>query len=175
MRKFKEHLQEKVTNKFGGIYEPNGIKDIKTYENPNINITGMATYDLKNITNLITKKLLELTKEARMLEKDYNKANAKEMLHEIAHELADLDPDNASKYESNADQTIKSIDQMIKDIDTNINKDAKFMKYNSYKSMHSKITENLIYFTGVMADFETQMTTPAMKAKGTKLGSKKYK
>jgi hypothetical protein len=26
-----------------------------------------------------------------------------------------------------------------------------------------------------MADFETQMTTPAMKAKGTKLGSKKYK
>ena len=86
----------------------------------------MATYDLKNITNLITKKLLELTKEARMLEKDYNK-------------------------------------------------DAKFMKYNSYKSMHSKITENLIYFTGVMADFETQMTTPAMKAKGTRLGSKKYK
>ena len=126
MRKFKEHLQEKVTNKFGGIYEPNGIKDIKTYENPNINITGMATYDLKNMTNLITAKLSELTREAKMLEKDYNK-------------------------------------------------DAKFMKFNSYKSMHSKITENLIYFTGVMADFETQMTTPAMKAKGTKLGSKKYK
>ena len=96
MRKFKEHLQEKVTNKFGGIYEPNGIKDIKTYENPNINITGMATYDLKNITNLITKKLLELTKEARMLEKDYNK-------------------------------------------------DAKFMKFNSYKSMQHKIESNLKY------------------------------
>ena len=31
MKKFKEHLQEKVTDKFGGIYEPNGIKDIKTY------------------------------------------------------------------------------------------------------------------------------------------------
>ena len=73
MKKYKEHLQEKVTREFGGIYEPNGIKDIKTYENPNINITGMATYDLKNMTNLITKKLLELTKEARMLEKDYNK------------------------------------------------------------------------------------------------------
>ena len=57
-------------------------------------------------------------------------ANAKEMLHEIAHELADLDPDNASKYESNADQTIKSIDQMIKDIDTNINKDAKFIVFH---------------------------------------------
>ena len=127
MKKFKEYLQEKkVTDKFGGIYEPNGIKDIKTYENPNINITGMATYDLKNMTNLITAKLLELTKEAKMLEKDYNK-------------------------------------------------DAKFMKYNSYKRMHSNITQNLIYFTGVMADFETQMTTPAMKAKGTRLGSKKYK
>ena len=70
MKKFKEHLQEKVTDKFGGIYEPNGIKDIKTYENPNINITGMATYDLKNMTNLITAKLLELTKEAKMLEKN---------------------------------------------------------------------------------------------------------
>ena len=57
-------------------------------------------------------------------------ANAKEMLHEIAHELADLDPDNASKYESNADQAIKSIDQMIKDIDTNINKDAKFIVFH---------------------------------------------
>jgi hypothetical protein len=26
-----------------------------------------------------------------------------------------------------------------------------------------------------MADVESQMTTPAMKAKGTRLGSKKYK
>jgi len=57
-------------------------------------------------------------------------ANAKEMLHEIAHELADLDPDNASKYKSNADQAIKSIDKMIKDIDTNINKDAKFVVFH---------------------------------------------
>jgi len=57
-------------------------------------------------------------------------ANAKEMLHEIAHELADLDPDNASKYESNADQAIKSIDKMIKDIDTNINKDARFIVFH---------------------------------------------
>ena len=52
------------------------------------------------------------------------------MLHEIAHELAELDPDNASKYESNADQAIKSIDKMIKDIDTNINKDAKFVVFH---------------------------------------------
>ena len=57
-------------------------------------------------------------------------ANAKEMLHEIAHELADIDPDNASKYEINADQAIKSIDKMIKDIDANINKDAKFIVFH---------------------------------------------
>ena len=57
-------------------------------------------------------------------------ANAKEMLHEIAHELADLDPSNASKYESNADQAIKSIDKMIKEIDGNINKDAKFIVFH---------------------------------------------
>ena len=126
MKKFKEHLEEKVTQDFARIYEPKGIKDIKTYENPDVNIIGMATYNLELIAEMITKKLLELTKEARMLEKDYNK-------------------------------------------------DAKFMKYNSYGSMHRKITENLNYFTGVMADFETQMTTPAMKAKGTRLGSKKYK
>ena len=57
-------------------------------------------------------------------------ANAKEMLHEIAHELADLDPDNASKYESNADQAILSIDKMIKEIDGNVNKDAKFIVFH---------------------------------------------
>ena len=57
-------------------------------------------------------------------------ANAKEMLHEIAHELADLDPSNASKYESNADQAIMSIDKMIKEIDGNINKDAKFIVFH---------------------------------------------
>ena len=57
-------------------------------------------------------------------------ANAKEMLHEIAHELADLDPANASKYESNADQAIMSIDKMIKEIDGNINKDAKFIVFH---------------------------------------------
>ena len=57
-------------------------------------------------------------------------ANAKEILHEIAHELADLDPANASKYESNADQAIMSIDKMIKEIDGNINKDAKFIVFH---------------------------------------------
>ncbi len=78
------------------------------------------------IAEMITKKLIELAKEAKMLEKDAKK-------------------------------------------------DAKFFKYNSYKSMQHKIESNLKYFIGTMADVESQMRTPAMKAKGTKLGSKKYK
>ena len=57
-------------------------------------------------------------------------ANAKEMLHEIAHELADLDPANADKYESNADNTIKSIDNMISSVNSSINKDAKFIVFH---------------------------------------------
>jgi len=126
MKKFKEHLQEKATYEFGGIYEPKGIKDIKTYENPNINISGMATYDLETLTNMITRKLLELAKEARTLEKDAKK-------------------------------------------------DAKLFRYGSYRTMQDKIEKNLKYFIGAMADVESQMTTPAMRAKGTKLGSKKYK
>ena len=57
-------------------------------------------------------------------------ANAKEMLHEIAHELADLDPANADKYESNADKAIKSIDAMISSVSSSINKDAKFIVFH---------------------------------------------
>ena len=41
--------------------------------------------------------------------------------------------------------------------------------------MQKKIDDNLKYFVGTMADVESQMRTPAMKAKGTRLGSKKYK
>lgn len=126
MKKFKEYLQEKATSDFGGIYEPNGIKDIKTYENPNVNIHGMATWPMDMIAEMVTKKLIELAKEAKMLEKD-------------------------------------------------VKKDAKFFKYNSYRSMQKKIDDNLKYFVGTMADVESQMRTPAMKAKGTRLGSKKYK
>jgi len=57
-------------------------------------------------------------------------ANAKEMLHEIAHELADLDPANANKYESNANKAIKSIDEMISSVNSSINKDAKFIVFH---------------------------------------------
>ncbi len=57
-------------------------------------------------------------------------ANAKEMLHEIAHELSDLDPDNASKYNKNADEAILAIDKLINDINAIIKKDAKFIVFH---------------------------------------------
>ena len=57
-------------------------------------------------------------------------ANAKEMLHEIAHELSDLDPDNASKYNKNADDAILAIDKMINVINASINKEAKFIVFH---------------------------------------------
>ena len=57
-------------------------------------------------------------------------ANAKEMLHEIAHELSDLDPDNASKYNKNADEAILAIDKLINDINATIKKDAKFIVFH---------------------------------------------
>ena len=86
----------------------------------------MARYTLELVAEEITKKLIALAKEARMLEKDTKK-------------------------------------------------DAKFFRYESYKSMQHKIESNLKYFIGAMADIESQMRTPQWKAKGTRLGSKKYK
>ena len=56
--------------------------------------------------------------------------NAKEMLHEIAHELSDLDPANASKYNENAEKTILAIDEMVNDINGNINKNAQFIVFH---------------------------------------------
>ncbi len=56
--------------------------------------------------------------------------NAKEMVHEIAHELGDLDPANKNKYEANAKATIKALDQLVKDIEKGINKDAKFVVFH---------------------------------------------
>jgi len=57
-------------------------------------------------------------------------SNAKEMVHEIAHELGDLDPANKDKYESNAEATIIALDQLIKDVSKDINKDAKFVVFH---------------------------------------------
>ena len=56
--------------------------------------------------------------------------NAKEMVHEIAHELGDLDPANKNKYEANAQATIQALDQLVNDIEKGINKDAKFVVFH---------------------------------------------
>ena len=57
-------------------------------------------------------------------------SNAKEMVHEIAHELGDLDPANKEKYEANAEATVKALDQLIRDVGTDINSDAKFVVFH---------------------------------------------
>ncbi|MDC3079059.1 zinc ABC transporter substrate-binding protein, partial [Pelagibacteraceae bacterium] len=57
-------------------------------------------------------------------------SNAKEMVHEIAHELGDLDPANKDKYEANAKATIKALDQLISDVGTDINSEAKFVVFH---------------------------------------------
>ena len=56
--------------------------------------------------------------------------NAKEMVHEIAHELGDLDPANKNKYEANAQATIQALDQLVNDIEKGINKDARFVVFH---------------------------------------------
>ena len=52
------------------------------------------------------------------------------MLYEIAHELSDLDPANADKYNQNLNETILAIDEMITNIDRDINKNAKFIVFH---------------------------------------------
>ena len=56
--------------------------------------------------------------------------NAKEMVHEIAHELGHIDPANKDKYEANAETTIQEIDELIDDVSKDINKDAKFVVFH---------------------------------------------
>jgi zinc transport system substrate-binding protein len=56
--------------------------------------------------------------------------NAKEMIHEIAHELSNLDPANKNKYNVNAETTILSIDKLINNIDQSINKEAQFVVFH---------------------------------------------
>ena len=57
-------------------------------------------------------------------------SNAKKMVHEISHELGDLDPANKDKYEANAEATIVALDQLINDVSKDINKDAKFVVFH---------------------------------------------
>ena len=56
--------------------------------------------------------------------------NAKEMIHEIAHELSNLDPANKNKYNVNAETTILSIDELINNIDQSINREAQFVVFH---------------------------------------------
>ena len=52
------------------------------------------------------------------------------MVHEIAHELGDLDPANKDKYEANAKTTILALDKLINDVSKDINKGAKFVVFH---------------------------------------------
>ena len=56
--------------------------------------------------------------------------NAKEMVHEIAHELGDLDPKNKEIYESNANKTLKSLDKLIEDVNNSIAKDVSYIVFH---------------------------------------------
>ena len=71
--------------------------------------------------------------------------NAKIMLHEIAHELSDLDPDNADKYNKNADETITAIDKMVNNINKNTNKNAKFVVFHdAYQYFEKRFDVNVL-------------------------------
>ncbi len=56
--------------------------------------------------------------------------NAKKIVEEVAHELADLDPKNAKIYKQNAKNTQKKLDAMIVDINKSINKKASFITFH---------------------------------------------
>ncbi len=56
--------------------------------------------------------------------------NAKEMIHEIAHELGALDPKNKEIYESNANKTLKSLDKLIEDVNSSASKDVSYIVFH---------------------------------------------
>ena len=56
--------------------------------------------------------------------------NAKEMIHEIAHELGALDPKNKEIYESNANKTLKSLDKLIEDVNSSVSKDVSYIVFH---------------------------------------------
>ena len=57
-------------------------------------------------------------------------SNAIEMVLEISHELSEIDPDNASKYEQNANKTIASLNNLINEISSPIPKDASYIVFH---------------------------------------------
>ena len=56
--------------------------------------------------------------------------NAKEMVHEIAHELSDLDPSNKETYEANANKTLKSLDKLIEDVNNSVPKGVSYIVFH---------------------------------------------
>ena len=56
--------------------------------------------------------------------------NAKEMVHEIAHELSELDPSNKETYEANANRALKSLDKLIEDVDKAVPKDISYIVFH---------------------------------------------
>jgi zinc transport system substrate-binding protein len=56
--------------------------------------------------------------------------NAKEMVHEIAHELSELDPSNKVTYEANANKTLKSLDKLIEDVGKDVAKDISYIVFH---------------------------------------------
>ena len=57
-------------------------------------------------------------------------SNAIEMVLEISHELSEIDPDNAAKYEQNANKAIASLNNLINEISNNIPKDASYIVFH---------------------------------------------
>ena len=52
------------------------------------------------------------------------------MVLEISHELSEIDPDNAAKYEQNANKAIASLNNLINEISSNIPKDASYIVFH---------------------------------------------
>ncbi len=57
-------------------------------------------------------------------------SNAIEMVLEISHELSEIDPDNAAKYEQNENKTIASLNNLINEINSSIPKDASYIVFH---------------------------------------------
>jgi zinc transport system substrate-binding protein len=56
--------------------------------------------------------------------------NAKAMVLEIAHELSELDPQNKSNYEKNAEKMISSLDDLIDQVSTIVPKNPSFIVFH---------------------------------------------
>ena len=57
-------------------------------------------------------------------------SNAIKMVLEISHELSEIDPDNAAKYEQNENKTIASLNNLINEINSSIPKDASYVVFH---------------------------------------------